>query len=67
MSAHLLVPTVIRLRHVMSHCGTLQSKGNQELLNNRTQTVCFKPCAIGQKWVFERDLLSHSSVGPESL
>lgn len=39
MNAHLLVPAVVRLCHVMSHCGTLKSKGNQELLQGRRQFV----------------------------
>lgn len=37
-ASHLLVPAVIGLRHVMSHGGTLKSKGNQKLLHGETKS-----------------------------
>lgn len=38
-ASHLLVPTVIRLGHVMSHRGALKSEGHQELLRTQTEML----------------------------
>lgn len=51
-ASHLLMPAVISLGHVMSHRGTLQSEGHQELLQRQTETLSFQRAAAAASGVW---------------